>query len=167
MNYLKTHLNLIVAIAFLILVVIFFAAVYHLKFNKNKVPQINIAKSELPVDQVPQLFPKDVPIEKGAKITQNYNATSPDGRFQATRTFETKKDLSESFKIYEDYFKKNGWEVQASLDQENYKMLYAYKNKGFMQVSMNNNTTSGVKFVDISFTTVNVGVPGAAITKQE
>lgn len=146
MNYIKTHLNLIIAICFLILAVIFFSAFYHLKFNKNKVPTINIVKAEVPLDRVPQLFPEDIPIEKGAKITQNYNATSSDGHFQATRAFETKKSLAESFKIYQDYFKKNNWEVRASLDQENYKMLAATKDAYYIQVSMNIGT------IDISLT---------------
>ncbi len=113
------------------------------------------------------MFPEDVPIENGAKITQNYNATSPDGRFQATRTFETTKTLDENFKIYLGYFEKNNWEINASLDQENYKMIYAYKDRGFMQISMSSNAVSGIKVVDISFTTPNVGLPATTSPKKQ
>lgn len=151
MNYFKTHLNLVIAIVFLLLATIFFISFYQLKFNKH--PQIKIEKTIVDSAELPELFPKDIPIEKDAKITQNYNATSPDGRFQATRAFETKKTLDENLKIYQDYFKKNKWEVQSTLDTDaNYKMIFAVKLPYQVQISMNKNTTTGVKTVDISLT---------------
>ncbi len=151
MNYLKTHLNLVIAIVLLVLVAVFFIFFHKLKFDTQR--QIKVEKTLVESSSLPELFPKDIPIEKDAKITQNYNATSPDGRFQATRAFETKKSLDENLKLYQDYFKKNKWDIQSTVDTDpNYKMIFAVKLPYQVQISMNKNTTSGIQTVDISLT---------------
>lgn len=167
MNFIKIHLKLIISLAFLLLALIFFVAFYNLKFNKiEKITytpeQVQIVKKPVSTDKLPELFLKSIPLEVGAKITQNYNATSANGRFQATRTFETKKTLDENIKIYQDFLKKDGWNIKSIIDETNYKMIFAHKESFDIQVSLNNNTVSGINTVDISLTKM----PGGGSVKK-
>lgn len=113
-----------------------------------------IVKTEVDPAKTPEKFPLDVPIEAGAKITQNYNATAVDGRFQATRTFETAKSLDANLKIYTDFLKANGWKIQATVDQPTFKMVMGTKDQSQLQISMSENSVSKTKTVDISLTDI-------------
>ncbi len=110
-----------------------------------------ITTSEVDFAKAPQKFPADIPIESGAKITQNYNATTADGHLQATRVFETKKSLEDNFKIYTNYLTKAGYEVKSTVDQTNYKMVYGIKDNSTIQVSIDENSQLNVKTVNISY----------------
>lgn len=90
-------------------------------------------------------------MESGAKIVQNYNATTNTGLFQATRVFETSKSLDENLKIYSDFINKNGWKLISSLNQANIKALAAQKNKGNLQITLSENTQTKVKTVSITY----------------
>ncbi len=151
MNYLKTHRNVVLAIV-VVLALVFFAGFYYFKLMGPRVPPIRVEKREIDATKLPESFPKDIPIEQGATVTQNYNAISAGGRFQATRVFETTKSLDANIKIYQDYFKANKWTINAFVDQENYKMILATKDNFQIQVSINHNIISGINTVDISFT---------------
>ncbi len=113
---------------------------------------LKVQKTEVPTSQLPQQFPSDIPIESGAKIVQNYNASAEDGRFQATRVFETKKTLSANYTLYKDFFSKNGWTVLTTLDQPTLKVVSAKKNNANAQVTINENSVTKIKTVDISVT---------------
>lgn len=119
--------------------------------DENK-DQIQIVKKEVDKAKAPEKFPSDIPIEAGAVITQNYNATAPDGRFQATRVFETKKTLAENLTIYKDYLEEDNWKVASTVNLENYKMVFGSKGKAQLQVSIDQNSESKVKTVSISYT---------------
>lgn len=111
-----------------------------------------IVKKDLAPEVAPERFPSNIPIENGAKITQNYNATAPDGRFQATRAFETTLTLAQNLALYKDFLVKDGWKIETSLDMENYKMILGSKANAQLQISIDNNATIGMKTVNISYT---------------
>lgn len=107
-------------------------------------------KTELPVSQTPAKFPAEVPIEKGAKILQNYNISDADS-LQATRVFETTKSLDENFNLYKEFFTKNGWTIINTLNQPQLKVISATKEDFHAQVTIAENAKK-VKTVDLSFT---------------
>ena len=120
---------------------------------------IQVTKTEIPTDQLPQKFPLNVPTEEGALITQNYNAKTPDGMYQSTRAFQTEKSLADNLAIYKAYLSQNGWKVDATVQQENYAMISGSKAGDKLQVSINNNTVNKVKTVSITLTTKQAVTP--------
>ncbi|MDQ3018340.1 MAG: hypothetical protein M3Q64_00495 [bacterium] len=113
-----------------------------------------VQKKEVEASQAPEKFPANVPIERDAKITQNYNATTPDGRFQATRVFETNQTLAANLKLYSDFLKNDGWQILATVDQPNFKMVMGSKGKQHLQIQIDENSVSKVKTVSINMTEV-------------
>jgi hypothetical protein len=109
-------------------------------------------KSDVAFTKLPQKFPVDIPLEAGALVTQNYNATTPDGQFQATRMFVTKKTLDENLTLYKAYFAKGGWEVQSTVDQPTIKMLYGVKGKMRLQFETAEVPATKQRTVTISYT---------------
>lgn len=122
--------------------------------NDKKTVDTAIYKTNVDPSQAPAKFPSNVPIEAGAKIVQNYNANTADGRFQATRVFETSKSLAENFKIYGDFAKADGWETRSQIDQPTYKMLLFHKGNADLQVSIDENQSTKIKTVNISYTEI-------------
>ncbi len=123
--------------------------------NKPEVPAkvdpMKVEKKDVPTNQVPDNFPLDIPIEKGAKITQNYNSTAENGLYQATRAFVTVKSLDENFKLYSDYLSQNGWKLISSLNQDNLKVLAATKGKSNLQITMSLNTANQSRTIEVSY----------------
>lgn len=156
-----------VILVLVIVVLGFTALMYVYSVTQDKVTDVEtvdkpvVTKQDVPVTETPNRFPQDVPIETGAKITQNYNATAADGRYQATRTFETARTLDANFKLYSDYLKANGWKVEANVDTETYKMLLGSNGNAQLQISINENSVTKAKTVDISYTELSVGQTGA------
>lgn len=111
-----------------------------------------VTKTEVAQDKLPEKFPATLPIEEGAKITQNYNATANDGRYQATRAFETSKTLAENYTLYNNWLKSNGYTISSTVDEDVYKMVSGTKDKQTVQVSVSENTASKTKTVTISLT---------------
>lgn len=103
-------------------------------------------------DTLPNKFPEDLPSEPGAKITQNFNATESDGRYNATRQFETKNSLAANLTLYTNYLKKNDWEILATLDQPNLKMVMGQKGKQQLQASFAVDPTTNTNLVTLSLT---------------
>lgn len=120
--------------------------------NTNQVESPIQSKTDIPVDKLPDKFPVNVPVEDGAEISQNYNASTKDGSVQATREFVTNKTLAENLTIYKKYLQDNGWIVSATVDTETYKMVAGSKEKQELQISIGENTASKVKTVSISLT---------------
>jgi hypothetical protein len=149
-----------IGIGAIVVLLVVFGALYLAKSKKVIVSekakstpkQAKVTKTEVAVDKVPTKFPADIPIEARAKITQNYNAESPDGQFQATRVFVSTKTLAENLSIYQSYLKTKGWDLKSTVDQDNYKMLYATKNNTQLQINLNENPTSKTKTVSITYT---------------
>ncbi len=109
-------------------------------------------KKEVPVDKLPDKFPAGLPIETGATISQNYNASTKDGRFQATRVFETKATLAENYALYTKWLKDNGWTLGSTVDTDTYKMVSGSKTKQELQISIDENSATKVKTVSMSLT---------------
>lgn len=110
-----------------------------------------IAVTEVDKAQFPEKFPKDVPIEEGAQIVQNFNATTADGRFQATRVFKTKKSLADNLSIYRNFLTDSGFKVESTINKPNYKMVRGTKGNTALQASIDENSKSGIKTVSISY----------------
>jgi hypothetical protein len=70
----------------------------------------------------------------------------------STRQFISKKTLAENYKIYTAYLKKEGWKIEAALDQETVKSIFATKGeRTSITITMNQNATTAESTVDISF----------------
>lgn len=108
-------------------------------------------KTNVDFSELPTKFPSNVPIESGAKTTQNFEVKSPDGNFQATRGFETKLSLADNLKLYTDFLKKDGWEIKATVDNKDLKMVIGQKAEKSLQITMNENTITKIKTVTISY----------------
>lgn len=100
--------------------------------------------------QLPSGFPADMPLEKDAKIDQNFNATA-EGKTQATRKFVSQKTLKENFDIYKDWLTKNGWTIIATLDVEEVKSIGAQKGADSVNISITKDPVSKKAVVDISY----------------
>lgn len=144
---------------FLVLVVallclLFVASKLGLGVRSNKLTNFapaQVEKTNIDFSKTPEKFPKDVPIEAGAKITQNFNATTPTGQFQATRVFETKKSLADNLTLYSNFLKKNNWTIKSTIDNSNYKMVIASLDKKNLTIAIDENKTTKIKTVNISY----------------
>lgn len=106
----------------------------------------------VPVGQAPREFPAQLPIESGAKIISNYNATSPDGRLQATRVFASTKSVQANYDLYNNYLTKNGWKILGVANdpvKPDQKAIFAQSSTGVLTVTMYKSTTGST--VDLSF----------------
>lgn len=128
------------------------AALLKRQNNTDRVVTMHINKYEVPLGQLPDKFPTNLPAEAGAKVTQNYTSTTPDGRFQATRTYETAKTLDENYSLYQDYFQKNGWQLQTGEDGKDIKLVSASKDGLKALVTITANQSTKVRVVDVTFT---------------
>ena len=111
-----------------------------------------VEKNKVSDSRLPEKFPTNLPTEPNAVVTQNYNAVADDGRFQATRTYETTKTLPENLTIYRQYLNSNGWDIESTVDQPTYKKISGKKGIQKLQVSISENETTKVKTVSISLT---------------
>lgn len=120
------------------------------KFLNNQVPEVQ--KINVDFSKLPDKFPEDIPIEKGSKTTQNYNSTTPEGHFQATRTFVTSLSLDENYQIYEKFFQDNGWTIKATTNEPAYKMIAGGKDQKNILVAIDENKgPDKTKTVSISY----------------
>lgn len=119
--------------------------------SKTDEAKVKITKTHVDFSKTPEKFPENVPIESTAKLTQNYNSTTSEGHFQATRTFETQSTLEENFKLYTDFLKIDGWDIRANTDTPTYKMLLGIKGSQSLQITIDENMGSLIKTVSISY----------------
>src|SRR3989338_2334245 len=106
----------------------------------------------VPVNQAPKGFPTQLPIESGAEITNNYNATSPDGRFQAARVFSSTKSVQANFDFYNNYLTKNNWKVLGVVNESarpDQRAIFAQHSTGLLNVTIYKSATGST--VDLSF----------------
>jgi len=120
------------------------------KTDEQQAP-LKVKQNDVAVTELPKEFPSEIPMEKGAVISQNYNATAENGIFQATRVFETSLSLDHNFKIYSDFITKKDWKLVTSLNQDNIKVLSASKGKGNLQITMSENSVTKVRTVELSY----------------
>jgi len=157
-NFLASHKTIWIFVAVGALAVSATIAAYYgqsqnrLSAVKQKTPQpkFEVTRQEVDPSKLPDKFPADFPTEAGATVTQNYQATTPDGREQSTRTFQTAKSLDDNLKIYQDYFKKNGWTINSTQTGDNYRSILATKNGVLIQVAIDENPSTHIKTVNIT-----------------
>lgn len=133
----------VIAVAF----VYFFLAILRTKSNRSLGP---IIKTEIDRNQAPTGFPKELPIESGAVIVQNYEAQAPTGQHQATRVFESKKTVAQNYKLYLDYLTKNGWQIKAKTESPALSSIFAVKADGFLTINISKNAITNSVTVDLS-----------------
>jgi hypothetical protein len=119
----------------------------------------NIVVQVLP-SKLPENFPSAVPIDQGVNILTNYNATTPEGVEQATRSFKTDKTVKTNFDFYKNYLsqKSNGWTITGEVSDEsnpNHKAIFAENSIGSLNINISAGPESGTSVVDISFTIIN------------
>ncbi len=121
--------------------------------TKNKTPQLAVQQTNIAPDKLPNQFPRElVALEGGAKPTQNYYASTPDGRFQATRAYETPLELAESFAEYKKYFLAHGWTINNEVDNATSKIILASMGNLSVQVNISENNLTKIHSVEVSVT---------------
>jgi hypothetical protein len=107
----------------------------------------------LPTFSFSEKFPTGVPIEAGAIIARNYNPTSPDGKTQATRSFDSRKSLGGHFALYEAFImdRKSGWTYLNEVNDPAHKALFASGANGILNINILAGSASRKAVVEISF----------------
>ncbi len=118
--------------------------------KNNQTPIFKPTITAVANDKLPSKFPADIPIEASAKITENYNASTTSGGFQATRVFESTKSPADNLKIFQAYFRTNGYTVQDPIVVQNYTSVLGTKGKTQIKVSMTENASTKTTTVNIS-----------------
>lgn len=90
-------------------------------FSEQAAPMTAVDESKLP-----DRFPSEIPLEKDAKVTLNYNAVNLANQFQSSREFISKYSEEENFEFYTTELKKLGWEVTPS-EESSQKIIFAKK----------------------------------------
>jgi hypothetical protein len=149
--------------ALLVVVVVLLAAFVVTKFYNKKLggpaatnsqPPLKVQETAVDDNKLPQGFPSDIPLEDGAVVTQNYNATTSGSEntasFQATRVFESKKTLEQNFDLYTTFFKQHGWTIKTSFEDVSAKSITAQKGAYIVTVHIGQNTITGTVTVNIT-----------------
>jgi hypothetical protein len=150
-NWLWFILVLVVigGVAFLVVTILKTGETYP---NIVKQEKFEVARTQVDQSKLPDKFPADIPIEKNATTTDNYNASATNGMSQATRKFETVKTLDANFKLYSDFFSKNGWQTTNTINQPELKVIFAAKDGMNAQVVIAKNSITNKSTVEISIT---------------
>lgn len=152
-------LKILIVIALSLLLIYVSTQVYFWQKNKSSnqlsLDQIKrtsqVKKTNIDFSKFPEKFPSNVPIEAGSEITQNYNATTPDGRLQATRSFITKKSLVENIDLYTNFLKKDGWKTSVSNNDPAFMKVTGSKEGQKLIIAVDENRTSKKKTVIITY----------------
>lgn len=148
------------AIAVIILLALLFAVIKLSKHPVSTTHPLGDKESQsgtVKIEQVsqsdlPNKFPSNLPTEAGAEISQNFNATETDGRYNATREFESKKTLAQNIALYTKYLNDNGWEIKANIDKPTLKMVMGKKDNQQLQISCAQNPDTKVSVITITLT---------------
>lgn len=117
-------------------VLVIVGVVYFYKEDSKLNPENNTShdqkKSNIEVVAVdtamlPNGFPGNIPLEKGAEITLNMNVKLEDNRLSATREFVSAKSISQNFEFYSQQLKALGWTITKTADRPDQKVLIATK----------------------------------------
>ena len=145
----------VIIIAVVAVLVIAAAVYFQSKSRRSNIRSdkqaVETVKTNVDFAKLPSKFPEDIPMENGAKITQNYNATTPDGKFQATRTFQTTQSLDANLALYTQFMQQNGWVVSTTVNEPATKMVYGEKYGKALTVAISENKLSQIKTVSITY----------------
>lgn len=151
---------------FILLIILVLAFLFKMYLSKNhtKTPdatveaqrqaeaQVRLDHKDFPETTLPDGMPADVPVELGGKVIHNYTVTSPDGRSQATRVYETIKTDTEVIDIFNKWFEVSGWKVVNKSDQDGAKMVAVTKGNQIMQVAVKPAADGTVRQVEVNLT---------------
>ena len=153
----QSQKKLLPLVLFLVLVIVAIIGYFAFKhYNKEEAPLPPVEKPEfsilpVPTETLPDKFPADFPLEKNVPVNANYNAQT-EGAFQSTRQFVSQKTLAQNYTLYTDYLKKDGWTIEAALDQETVKAIFASKGSNMsVTINISRNESTAENTVDISF----------------
>lgn len=152
-NYSRILLALLLVLG-LALLAYYFLFVFGGRQGGSNKAKVVFTKNDVNLGQDPDGFPAGIPIEAGVKVLQNYNATTSDGRTQATKVLETKRTSTENSKIYTEYAKSAGWKVLSQDIKPDSMVLYATKDDNRLQIFMTKDNTSNVNTLSISVTSL-------------
>ncbi len=109
--------------------------------------------TQVPPDKLPgNFFPTNIPREDTiADVNQNYVVFTAKNQYQATRGYRTTKSLDSLMAVYRSYFMREGWHIVSAISQTKLQSIAAQKPQTQIQVSMSENSITGEKTVDISF----------------
>lgn len=138
-----------------LIAVVVVAVLTIIKMKQKTTPEkkeITVKTKDYNPEELPDKFPKEIPLEKDATVIINNDTTSSIGHFSAIRRFESKKTLQDNFDLYKDFFNKNGWTIANTVDTENLKIINASKDKMSVRIDINKNTVTNIITVDITAT---------------
>lgn len=81
------------------------------------VPQTKTTVVQVPADQLPEGFPKDLPMDPAGEVLLNNIRYLESGAMQLQRQFVTQGNVQNVFKGYRDYLKATKWWIDT-IDQE-------------------------------------------------
>ena len=104
----------------------------------------------------PEEFPPNFPIKEGSEVIDNYNATSPDGRVQATRVVRSPFTPMGAFSYYKDFLQAEGdaWEILGEVNtatNPNHKAIFAQNSRGMLSINISADSAPGFSVIDISY----------------
>lgn len=144
----KKNITVIILLALLLLAVLVVA--YGLNKQKHKTLDLDQEKSKTnsasnfytKVDNkyLPQGIPNDLPFEKDALILDNYTVKLDNGKFQSTRAYISSQDMEASFKGFNDYLSKNGWQIFSQTDKTDIKGVFSRNQLKEISVIISRNT---------------------------
>lgn len=113
-----------------------------------------IIRKDIPQDQIPEGFVKEVPLEAGGKIVQNFSADTPDNRHQATRVFESAKTVEDNFSLYLNFFKTNNWIINGQTKSAALSSISASKDGREVIINIVKNSQTKIVTVEVNTLTV-------------
>jgi len=110
-------------------------------------PMPTISITPVSQSQIPDSFPKDVPIFDGAEVKTVQEMANKSNNV----VFEVDADRAQVFKFYKDSMKKNGWKSEQEYDGKEQSFLSFKKDKTVTNVSVSTDPKTGKKFIAVMY----------------
>jgi hypothetical protein len=121
---------------------------------RTNYPKLEVKETPVDPTRLPEGFPREIPLETGSVVVQNYNATTTGSSntvtTQSTRAFESKKSVEKNFQLYQDFFLKNDWLINTTNEGQGYKSLSAQKSGVTVRVHISQNSITNIVTVNIT-----------------
>lgn len=158
-KYTKTILVVVAVISAILLVAFFTIKNNNIKKQQSVVDQKTIDLSSEPTKEdqavktssepkktdfgtnLPTDFPTDIPVEKGVKVDQSYSLNY-EGQKQLTIVFPSNRTVKENYTLYEDFLKKQNWNISNKLEKNEIASLYGTKGSNDINVTISENTSA-------------------------
>ena len=92
-----------------ILIIVAGLCLYFLNSKWNNKKVLEVQTTQLGKADIPDGLPKNLPVEVGSKVMQNYESTTNDGRKQSTRQITSKKEPKAALDEYIEFYQKLGY----------------------------------------------------------